>query len=206
MRKPVVGSRRRRAFSGCAWGAQTRSSPAKMAIQPPRRPPPRAGRITPKNSEVDRGDAVGLSAQACAVCVAAMRRRRCQACAAAPSAAILQPRDDSLLGVPGALPSNRNVPCISLDERYPIYVRIACRAIACGASWRADRRGVPVALQISMPWLISSSARRRRSSTFGRSSSRPREESMRVRSPREATWGRSPWPMCSRVAARRRSS
>ena len=25
-----------------------------MAIQPPRRPPPRAGRITPKNSEVDR--------------------------------------------------------------------------------------------------------------------------------------------------------
>jgi hypothetical protein len=37
--------------------------PAKTPIQPPRLTPPRAGRITPKNSEVDRGDPVGLNAK-----------------------------------------------------------------------------------------------------------------------------------------------
>jgi hypothetical protein len=47
--------------------------PAKTPIQPPQLTSPRTGRITPKNSEVDRGDALGLSGEACAVCVAAMR-------------------------------------------------------------------------------------------------------------------------------------
>src|SRR6266700_4214090 len=40
--------------------------PAKTPIQPPRRPSPRTGRITPKNSEVDRRDELEARGEHCA--------------------------------------------------------------------------------------------------------------------------------------------
>ncbi len=56
-----------------AWGAQVDLPRKDTPIQPPRLTSRRTGRITPKNSEVDRGDALGLSGEACAACGAAMR-------------------------------------------------------------------------------------------------------------------------------------
>jgi len=68
------------------------------------------------------------------------------------------------------------------------------------------RRACPA--QISMPrWRLRSSSARVRSCWRGwRSSSRPRAALMRARSAIEATWGRRPLPIGSRLAWRRRSS
>jgi hypothetical protein len=72
----------------------------------------------------------------------------------------------------------------------------------CCRGRRAERsyRSIP------RPSSCSSSIRRRSWRRFSASSSRPSAESIRARSPFEATAGRSPWPRGSRTAARRRSS
>jgi hypothetical protein len=78
---------------------------------------------------------------------------------------------------------------------------VAVRVSQAGRGLAAQRpRSVPRLM------LCSSSIRRRRVRSDWRSSSRSSAASMRAWSPSEATWGRTPWPSGSRLAARRRSS
>jgi hypothetical protein len=78
---------------------------------------------------------------------------------------------------------------------------VAVRVGQAGRGLAAQRpRSVPRLM------LCSSSIRRRRVRSDWRSSSRSRAASIRAWSPSEATWGRTPWPSGSRLAARRMSS
>lgn len=130
-----------------------------------------------------------------------MARRRCILDARHPAASLRRRAEQSLQAA-----SNRSARRSS--EALKGSQLSTSRRSASVSRWPCcrGRRAERSYRSILSPSSCSSSIRRRSWRRFSASSSRPRAESIRARSPFEATAGRSPWPRGSRTAARRRSS